>query len=317
MTGKPRSSTASSATAGSFATPERFDSGNRSAALMPGAGRSDGDGAAVRERARLAIPESPSFSGGSIKGPRLEISVTPKPHYGADGNKVFGIAGTPDGLCEALEQSLGQFPFHTFWGPKAGLPCTAWIARCAAEIIKNDRPELTLIYLPHLDYDPQRFGPSGCDMSRLARELDDACAVVLDAAAAAGARVWTVSEYGHADVNRAILLNRMLREAGLLKVRQGPFGETLDTFGSRAFAVCDHQVAHVYLDQSVGRATLKLGRARELIAALPGVEGGSMPVAESMPRSVSIILDPGDLAGLVARGFVVCLPILARRSART
>ena len=93
------------------------------------------------------------------QGAAVEISVTPKPHYGADGNKVFGITGTPDGLCERLERSLGRFPFHTFWGPKAGLPCTEWIAGCAAEIVKYERPELTLVYLPHLDYDPQRFGP--------------------------------------------------------------------------------------------------------------------------------------------------------------
>ena len=109
------------------------------------------------------------------QGSAAEISVTPKPHYGADGNKVFGIAGTPDGLCERLEGSLGRFPFHTFWGPKAGLPCTEWIARCAAEVLTSEHPELTLVYLPHLDYEPQRFGPGGCDMARLVAELDRAC----------------------------------------------------------------------------------------------------------------------------------------------
>ena len=148
------------------------------------------------------------------QGSAAEISVTPKPHYGADGNKVFGIAGTPDGLCERLEQSLGKFPFHTFWGPKAGLPCTEWIARCAAEVLKSHHPDLTLVYLPHLDYDPQRFGPSGCDMARLTRELDAACGVILDAAAAEGARVWIVSEYGHADVTQPILLNRGCAKRG-------------------------------------------------------------------------------------------------------
>ena len=202
------------------------------------------------------------------QGSAAEISVTPKPHYGADGNKVFGIAGTPDGLCEQLEQSLGRFPFHTFWGPKAGLPCTQWIARSAAEVLKSHHPELTLVYLPHLDYDPQRFGPSGCDMARLTHELDEACAPILDAAAAEGARVWIVSEYGHADVTRPILLNRALREGGLLKVRPGPFGEVLDTFGSQAFAVCDHQHAHIYLDHANDRL---LRRVSELISSVPGV----------------------------------------------
>ena len=65
-------------------------------------------------------------------------------------------------------------------------------------MLEDERPDLTLVYLPHLDYDPQRFGPIGCDMPRLVRELDDACAPLLDAAGKVGARVWVVSEYGHA-----------------------------------------------------------------------------------------------------------------------
>jgi predicted AlkP superfamily pyrophosphatase or phosphodiesterase len=202
------------------------------------------------------------------QGADVEISVTPKPYYGADGNKVFGISGDPPRYCEQLEHDLGRFPFHTFWGPNAGLPCTQWIARCAAEILKNDRPELSLVYLPHLDYDPQRFGPAGCEMARLVRELDDACAFILDAARQVGARVWVVSEYGHGDVSRPIALNRVLREAGYLSVRHGPFGETLDTFGSRAFAVCDHQVAHVYVAGPSDRE-----RVKSLIRSLPGVAG--------------------------------------------
>jgi predicted AlkP superfamily pyrophosphatase or phosphodiesterase len=200
------------------------------------------------------------------QGADVAISVTPKPYYGCDGNKAFGIAGTPDGLCERLEASLGRFPFHTFWGPGAGLPCTDWIARSAAAVLESERPDLTLVYLPHLDYDPQRFGPFGCDMPGLVRELDSACAPLLAAARAVGARVWVVSEYGHCDVSRPIPLNRILREASLLSVRPGPFGETLDTFGSRAFAVCDHQVAHVYAARVEDRE-----RARDLIAAIPGV----------------------------------------------
>jgi predicted AlkP superfamily pyrophosphatase or phosphodiesterase len=200
------------------------------------------------------------------QGAPVEISATPKPHYGADGNKVFGITGTPEWLPERLERTLGKFPFHTFWGPSAGLPCTKWIAACAGEILKSERPELSLVYLPHLDYDPQRFGPSGCDMPRLVRELDDACEPLLDHARAAGARVWVVSEYGHVDVTRPVCLNRALREACLLRVRDGPFGEMLDTFGSRAFAVCDHQLAHVYVDRPGD-----LAQVRDLVSAIDGV----------------------------------------------
>src|SRR5262249_30519843 len=186
----------------------------------------------------------------------VDVSVTPKPWYGADGSKVFGIYGTPDGLTADLERRLGAFPFPTFGGPMAGRPCTQWIAGCAAEVVRgggatgfNGPPNLTLVYLPHLDYDPQRFGPDGCDMPRLVRELDDACAPLLDAARSVGARVWVVSEYGHGAVRQAIHVNRALRHAGLLTVRDGPFGETLDTFASAAFAVGGHQVAQGYVSQ--------------------------------------------------------------------
>jgi predicted AlkP superfamily pyrophosphatase or phosphodiesterase len=200
------------------------------------------------------------------QGADVALSVTPKPYYAADGNKAFGISGTPPGMTERLEAQLGPFPFPAFWGPTAGLPSTRWISGCAAEVLERERPDLTLIYLPHLDYDPQRFGPSGCDLNRLVRELDEACAPLLDVAARCGARIWVASEYGHCDVRRAVLPNRVLRAGGLLGIRPGPFGEILDPFTSRAFAVCDHQVAHVYVSAAEDRP-----RVRELLAAEPGV----------------------------------------------
>lgn len=223
------------------------------------------------------------------QGAAVDISITPKPWYGVDGNKVFGITGTPPGLAESLEKSLGRFPFQTFWGPMAGLPCTTWIARCAAEVLKRELPDLTLVYLPHLDYEPQRRGPSGCDMPRHVKELDDAIAPILDEAARIGARVWVVSEYGHCDVTRPIYLNRVLREAGLVTVRGGPFGEQVDLYGSRAFAVCDHQLAHVYVPDPAD-----IPRVRDLLQAIIGID--SVHVGEERaaleldhPRSGEII----------------------------
>jgi predicted AlkP superfamily pyrophosphatase or phosphodiesterase len=200
------------------------------------------------------------------QGAAVDISVTPKPHYGVDGNKAFGITGTPPGYAERLEARLGKFPFPAFWGPTAGLPATEWIAKCAADLIRESRPDLTLVYLPHLDYEPQRRGPSGCDLAKHVRELDAAAAPLLDAAKAAGARLWVVSEYGHCNVSTPALPNRALREHGLLEVRDGPFGEQLDLYRSRAFAVCDHQLAHVYVADPAD-----VPRARDVLAPLPGV----------------------------------------------
>ena len=200
------------------------------------------------------------------QGADVAISVTPKPWYGADGNKVFGITGSPPELSERLERELGKFPFQTFWGPMAGLPCIEWIAKAAANVLESERPDLTLVYLPHLDYDPQRYGPSGCDMAKQVGELDTAAASLLEAAGRTGARVWVVSEYGHCDVSRVGFLNRRLRRADLLTVRDGPFGENVDLFASRAFAVCDHQLAHVYVAKKDD-----LPRVLDVLAAEPTV----------------------------------------------
>ena len=218
------------------------------------------------------------------QGAEVAMSVTPKPYYGADGSKAFGITGTPEGFPAELERQLGNFPFASFWGPLAGLPCTRWIAQAAALVLRQYRPDLTLVYLPHLDYDPQRFGPSGCDMPRLLKELDDACEPLLDAAQAIGANVWVVSEYGHLDVTEPRFPNRVLRQAGLLSVRDGPFGETLDTFTSRAFAVCDHQVAHIYIRDEADRPVV-----RELLASLGQVVAPA-EVGLDHPRSGEWIL---------------------------
>jgi hypothetical protein len=225
------------------------------------------------------------------QGAAVDFSVTPKPFYAADGNKIFGIQSTPADLAERLERSLGPFPFHTFWGPMAGREirnpksgirnCSEWIAQCGVEILRDEHPNLMLVYLPHLDYDLQRFGPEGCDLPRLVSELDTACGPLLNAARARKAKVWIVSEYGLTQVKRAVFPNRALHKAGLLFVRPGPFGENLDTFGSAAFAVCDHQVAHVYVNNvangstpplvAAGRDYQLTKRVQDVVSGLPGV----------------------------------------------
>jgi predicted AlkP superfamily pyrophosphatase or phosphodiesterase len=225
------------------------------------------------------------------QGAPVEISLTPKPYYAANGDKAFGVHGTPEGIAPRIEKEIGTFPFFTFWGPKAGLPCTQWIAKAAASILKQDRPDLSLVYLPHLDYDPQRFGPQGSNLPKLVAELDAACAPLLDAAQAAGATVWVVSEYGHCAVSKAVYINQHLRTAGLISARPGPFGEVLDLFNSRAFAVCDHQVAHVYIP-----GVADVPRVADVLRALPGV--GRVLVGEERGEYGLVHERSGELVAL-------------------
>ena len=176
------------------------------------------------------------------QGAPVQWSATPKPHYGSDGSKVFDVLDRTD--CD-LVCKLGKFPFFSFWGPHAGLPSSEWIARASALVIREKQPDLTLVYLPHLDYDYQRYPDHAPE--RIA-EVDRCAGWVIDAADDIGATTVVVSEYGLVPVSRPVLINRELRQAGWLTVRDGPFGEMLLPMDSQAFAVADHQLAHIYVN---------------------------------------------------------------------
>jgi predicted AlkP superfamily pyrophosphatase or phosphodiesterase len=223
------------------------------------------------------------------RGAAVEASVTPLPHYGSDGSKRFAIDGTPSGLSQELERRLGAFPFAAFWGPRAGIESTAWIARAAVETLRLHKPDLLLAYLPHLDYDLQRFGPGSPEAAKAVRDVDREAGLVIDAARHDGMQVIVVSEYGLAPVSRPVHINRFLRERGLLVVRDGPFGEMLDPFKSAAFAVADHQVAHVYVRPGAG------AEVRDRLEGVEGVErvldgGGQAEWGLAHPRAGDLVL---------------------------
>jgi predicted AlkP superfamily pyrophosphatase or phosphodiesterase len=213
------------------------------------------------------------------QGADVEWYATPKPYYGSDGSKAFGII---DRTGCSLEAKLGPFPFPSFWGPKAGLPSTDWIARASALVLRENKPDLTLVYLPHLDYDYQRIGPGG---SAPLAEVDAAAGLVIDAARDIGAKVVVVSEYGLVPVSRPVYLNQALRRAGWLAVRDGPYGESLETFESKAFAVVDHQLAHIYV------RGLPLDEVRRAVEKIDGVDRVVDPkeVELDHPRSGELI----------------------------
>jgi predicted AlkP superfamily pyrophosphatase or phosphodiesterase len=223
-----------------------------------------------------------------------DYAVTPRPFYPADGRKIPGIYAWPPDLEADLDARLGTFPLFRFWGPGADLVSTEWIAACAKRVLERHAPTLALVYLPHLDYDFQRHGP---DDPRALAAVEAVDRVAADLAAAwreRGAEVVVVSEYGIGAVTGWIAPNRALREAGLLRARPTPHGELLDAGASRAFAVCDHQVAHVYV-----RDAADLPRARAALLALPGVE---RLLGEEEKRAVGLDHPrSGELVAVAAR----------------
>jgi predicted AlkP superfamily pyrophosphatase or phosphodiesterase len=193
-------------------------------------------------------------------------TVTPRPLYCADGKKLPDCYTAPLELRDHFNRELGQFPLFKFWGPATSIESSEWIGQAAMAIEVAHEPTLQLVYLPHLDYCLQKVGPSG-DISTDLRDIDALCGRLLDFFRNRGCRVMVLSEYGITPVARPIHPNRLLREAGFISLKVDLGKEYLDPCTSRAFAVVDHQVAHVYI-----RDNRDIPAVRDLFTYIPGVE---------------------------------------------
>lgn len=194
-------------------------------------------------------------------------SVTPRPMYPADGRKVFDVHTQPMDLRESLKNDLGPFPFPSFWGPAAGIKSSQWIAESAKWIEAKEKPTLNLVYLPHLDYCLQQYGPGAAEVEPELQSIDAVVGDLIDFYQLHEVEVVLLSEYGISKVNRAIHLNREFRKRGWIQVKNELGLETLDCGGCRAFVVADHQVAHVYVNDVSIR-----DEVRELLENTDGVE---------------------------------------------
>src|ERR671918_912673 len=217
-----------------------------------------------------------------------DVTVTPRPMYPADGRKIPDCYTKPGDLRDALQAELGQFPLFRFWGPAASIDSTKWLAEAAKQVEARFNPDLSLVYLPHLDYGLQMKGPVGVEKEL--GELDAVAGDLIDFYEARGARVIVLSEYGIVPVSKPVHPNRALRAAGLIAYRMEVGREVLDIGGSEAFAMADHQIAHVYV-----RDPARVGEVRELLEALDGVgevldEAGQREYGVDHERSGELVL---------------------------
>ncbi|MFU8847496.1 MAG: alkaline phosphatase family protein [Opitutales bacterium] len=197
----------------------------------------------------------------------VDYSITPRPMYPADGKKVFDVYTQPMDLRETIKQDLGEFPFPYFWGPMAGIPSSEWIARSAEWIETRYAPTLNLIYLPHLDYNLQRLGPNDPAIHADLQAIDEVVGRLIDFFEKREVQVVLLSEYGITEVSRPVHLNRIFREQGWIQIKDELGLEQIDCGASRAFAIADHQVAHVYINDASIKAAVK-----KVLSEVEGVE---------------------------------------------
>ncbi len=196
-----------------------------------------------------------------------DFTITPRPLYPADGRKFFDIHTQPMGMREEIKNDLGPFPFQAFWGPTAGIASSEWIAASAKWVEEKHQPTLSLVYLPHLDYCLQKDGPGAPSIRAEIAAIDRVTSDLIAYYESRNIRVLILSEYGISPVDQPIHLNRLFRAKGWLSIKDELGLESLDYGGCKAFAVSDHQIAHIYVnDPSI------LPQVRSLLENTPGID---------------------------------------------
>jgi predicted AlkP superfamily pyrophosphatase or phosphodiesterase len=197
----------------------------------------------------------------------VDYAVTPRPMYPADGRKLPDCYTQPTELRQELQSLLGTFPLFYFWGPNTSIRSTQWIADAAKIVDRKFNPTLSLIYLPHMDYGLQRLGPDNPRIEEDLLRIDAISTDLISYFESRDAQVIVLSEYGIVPTSKPVHINRLLREKGFIAVREELGKELLDAGASAAFAVSDHQVAHIYVKNSE-----QIEQVKDLIEKLPGVE---------------------------------------------
>jgi predicted AlkP superfamily pyrophosphatase or phosphodiesterase len=205
-------------------------------------------------------------------GEQVDVVISPKPIHRHHGGIVMDCYSRPEPLYAELIRAVGRkFDLYHYWGPVARAKVGRWISVAMQSLLaRTDAPDHLFVYLPTLDYDLQRHGPDSPQAAKALAEFMSQLELLIAAAEAQG-REWLITgDYAIEPVvpgDGAIFPNRILREAGLFHTRETARMLYPDFYTSRAFAVVDHQVAHVHVPSPED-----LPRVRELLAAVAGVD---------------------------------------------
>lgn len=224
---------------------------------------------------------------------KADVVITPRPLHMEEG-MIMWCYSKPLGYYEALKQKYGEFNLATYWGPLASYKSSKWIVQAACDTLENERPNLMFTYIPHLDYSVQRFGKNSNEVREDLKRADYLVGQVIQKTIDLGikddTRFIIFSEYGFNDVHSQIPLNRKLREAGLLSVRTINDREYIDFELSKAFAMVDHQIAHVYIND---------GYTEEIKRVLENIEGIERVLSTEDKKTLNIDHErSGDLIAL-------------------
>lgn len=227
----------------------------------------------------------------------LDIVVTPRPLH-LESGMVMWCYSKPQGFYEQISSKIGEFDLSSYWGPLASSRSSEWITAAAEYTLGEARPDFMCVYIPHVDYSAQRFGRRAPQTIADVKKADELVGRLANSVAERGLKEKTnfviVSEYGFNDVvGPAVPLNLILRDAGLVSIRTIQGKEYIDLEYSNAFAMVDHQVAHIYV---------KKGFAGQTKRILEDIEGVDMVLDQEGIRAMKLAHPrSGDLVAISAR----------------
>lgn len=217
-----------------------------------------------------------------------DLILTPAPIHKHHGGMIQDFYARPAGLYNHLCNKQGKtFNLHSYWGPFTSSASTEWIANAAVELLQTGKAaDLQLVYLPHLDYEMQKSGPDSKSSKNEFNKLEKILEMLFAVAKLAKYEVVIFGDYAITEAKEALFPNKILRNSGLFSVRDIKGMMYPDIYSSKAFAMVDHQVAHVYIS-----AKADIAKAKTALHLAPGIKNVFEHKEINHPRCGELILE--------------------------
>ena len=217
-----------------------------------------------------------------------DLILTPAPIHKHHGGMIQDFYARPKNLYKNLCKRLGKtFNLHSYWGPFTSSSSSEWIAKATIELLKTGgAADLQLVYLPHLDYEMQKSGPYSKKSINEFKKVENILNMLFSAAKLAGYEVIIFGDYAINEAHQAIFPNKILRDANLFNQREVKGALYPDIYSSKAFAMVDHQIAHVYVPDKDDITPAKIA-----LKAAPGIKNVFSHDEINHPRSGDLILE--------------------------
>lgn len=236
-------------------------------------------------------------------GEEIELILSPAPIHKHHGGMIDTCYCRPSQLYQRLSEAVGRpFRLRDYWGPTASRRSSEWITAALEFLLRcpDLRTDLIFAYLPHLDYAFQRYGPVAARSLEAITELAGMLERIRKAAEAAGYDYLFFGDYAFEEVpGGPVLVNHVLRTAGYFSIRRVGRHTYPDFHAARAFAITDHQIAHVYVREKSARESVA-----SLLSGLSGVAEvlSAEEIFGDAPDSC------GDLVVVASKGYWFAYP---------